>query len=273
MSPRQEATFQCPHCPPDHKKFLTAAALAGHIRFVHQDVAEDPLPPGESAGENPQGGDPEQKAPPPPDKPNSRALSTQRPMTAVSIPAVGSAARIESLIGDMKLPPFLTTVNDVDKMKIFFEGYNVGMQYALKNFTAAMRISQEYSDMAVKQAVPLINMYKTMVESNEASLKTEAAVNNWGDFMAQAFKELKDDISETKAQAKEAIGAAEQKGKRFNPGGQVEDMMARMMETQMNRVFNVMTGEGDKGKDSDYVPPGWTFREEGAPVKSGKGRR
>lgn len=132
----------------------------------------------------------------------------------------GKPMPVEALISDLTLPPM------VDGTRYIFDS---GVEYGMKSILIGVRVAQELSKMGIDQAGPIIRMAQEMRQT-EGQVAKETGIAMGGEIAGRMF-----DFMEQRLPQKSDIAMAP------DP---MKGLMARTMETMINRMTGQMFGGG-----------------------------
>lgn len=141
-----------------------------------------------------------------------------KPETTKAV-AVTKPMPVEALMKDLTLPPM------VDGTRYIFDS---GVEYGMKSILIGVRVAQELSKMGIDQAGPIIRMAQEMRQT-EGQVAKETGLAMGGEIAGRLF-----DFMDQRLPQKADIA---QSPKPF------EGLMARTMETMINRMTGQMFGD------------------------------
>jgi len=128
---------------------------------------------------------------------------------------------IESLIKELYLPPMVDGTRTV---------FDAGVEYGMKSILIGVRIAQELSKMGIDQATPIIKMAQEMRQT-EGQVARDTGLAMGGEIAGR----LLGFIDERLPQGGEKVDIA-------STPDPMKGLMARTMETILNRLMGMMLG-------------------------------
>ena len=137
---------------------------------------------------------------------------------------------IENLIRGLNLPDVTNGTREV---------FDAGVEYGMKSILIGVRIAQELSKMGIEQATPIIKMAQEMrqAEGQAAQAAAQEAAREAATQVAAYFDQKKPSVASTSSP--------------------MEEMIARMMETTLNRLMSKMFPSG-----TAEAPLGFTIEQK-----------